>query len=33
VVNLNADKLSTLESVSPHAEEALRGRHQSRDFQ
>ncbi len=33
VVNLNADKLSTLESVSPHAEEALKGRHQSRDFQ
>ncbi|MFL6106277.1 MAG: error-prone DNA polymerase [Marmoricola sp.] len=33
VANLLADKLSTLESVSPHAEQALQGRHSSRDFQ
>jgi error-prone DNA polymerase len=33
VVNLLADKLSTLESVSPGADEAFQARHRSRDFQ
>ncbi len=33
VVNLLADKIATLESISPGADEALRARHTSRDFQ
>jgi error-prone DNA polymerase len=33
VTNLVADKLATLESVSPGAAEALQSRHRSRDFQ
>jgi error-prone DNA polymerase len=33
VMNLLADKLSSLDSVCPHAEEALQSRHRSRDFQ
>jgi error-prone DNA polymerase len=33
VTNLLADKISSLESVSPAAEQALRQRHGSRDFQ
>jgi error-prone DNA polymerase len=32
VTNLVADKISSLDSVNPDAERALRGRHQSRDF-
>ncbi len=32
VVNLMADKLATLESISPAADAALRARHRSRDF-
>jgi error-prone DNA polymerase len=33
VTNLLADKISSLEGVSPAAEQALKGRHSSRDFQ
>ena len=33
VTNLLADKISSLESVSPGAEQALQARHSSRDFQ
>ncbi|HET6153777.1 MAG TPA: error-prone DNA polymerase [Marmoricola sp.] len=33
VTNLLADKISSLDSVSPAAEQALRERHQARDFQ
>jgi len=32
VTNLVADKLSSLASVNPDAERALKGRHQARNF-